>query len=119
MDKVQIKEYIREFSDKLNDMSVPDIQIVDDPTIGDKFRELGFVMDAGESFKQKYGGKAFNKYEILESIISSVDCIDILGSAIYSKWRYYNHWASSSIREVESMRWFNVALKRMIELTDC
>ena len=51
----RIHEYIAEFEKKLNDSNVPDIQIVDDPAVGDGFRDLGFEMDCGHAFEEKYG----------------------------------------------------------------
>ena len=116
MDNKQIAVFVSEFQSKLNDLNVPDIQIIDDPTIGETFRDFGFIMDTGEVFKLKYGNDAFDKYEALTRIIDSVDDIEVLGSAIFSKWRYYNHWTGSSIREEGPMKWFNLAINRLLEL---
>lgn len=116
MNNKQIYDFITELRDRLNDPNVPDIAITDDPSIGDRFKELGFVMDAGELFKQKYGDRTFDKCEELEKIIDSVDDIKVLGSAIFSKWRYYNHWAYSSIRDEEPMKWLELTIGKLLEL---
>lgn len=90
MANIQIKEYISKFSDMLNDSNVPDIQIVDDPTIGDGFKTLGFEMDCGHAFEERYGD-AFRNPDSLEKVIDSIDDLQLLGSALFSQWRYYNH----------------------------
>ena len=115
----KISEYISKFADMLNDSNVSDIQIVDDPAIGDGFRDLGFDMDCGHAFEEKYGHDAFRNPDALEKVIDSIDDIQLLGCAIFSQWRYYNHWAmGESIRDEEPMRWFNMIIKRMQELLE-
>ena len=60
--------------------------------MADDCSALGFEMDCGHAFSEKYGNAA-NDSEALDKIIDSVDNIPLLGSAIYSQWRYFNHWA--------------------------
>ena len=73
-------------------------------------------MNCGYAFEDRYGD-AFRNPDALEKVIDSIDDIQLLGSALFSKWRYYNHWAmGESIRAEESMRWFNMIIKRMMEL---
>ena len=116
MDNKRILKFIDGFEKQLNDSGIPDIQIVDNPSVGDGFKELGFMMDCGHSFEDRYGD-AFRDPDSLEKIIDDIDDLQVLGSAIFSKWRYYNHWAmEESIRDEESMRWFNMIIKRMMEL---
>lgn len=78
---------------------------------------LGFNMDCFESFNKKYGNDFFNKYgdEKLERVFSLIDDYQILGNAIYSQWRYYNHWAYDPIAEFDA-NWFKAAFKRLKEL---
>lgn len=75
-------------------------------------------MDNGNAFSEKYG-KAVNNYDALDIIIDDVTDIPLLGSAIYSQWRYYNHWAYSGeeILEPENRAWFIRALNRMALLS--
>lgn len=51
-------------------------------------------MDCGHVFSKKYGNAA-NTFEALERIVGEITDIPLLGSAIYSQWRYFNHWAYS------------------------
>ena len=114
--KNPIHLFAKEFLAKLKDESVPEHEIMDS-SIGDKFFELKFKMDCGEKYIKKYGERAFKDPVAFESVCKDICSIDLLGSAIFSQWRYYNHWACSSIRGDESMQWFTLALNRLIELT--
>lgn len=53
---------------------------------------LGYTRYSGNGFQEKYG-QAIYVPNLLEEIINIVDDIELLGSAIYSTWRYFNHWA--------------------------
>jgi len=74
-------------------------------------------MDCGHAFVEAYGD-AFNDFETLKKVIDNVMDVYLLGSAIYSKWRYYNHWAYSGneILEPENRAWFVLALERLSKL---
>ena len=85
--------------------------------LGKECGNLGFDMDAGESFIERYSKDAFHKADTLERIIRDVDSVDILGNGIYSKWRYITHWAESSLLSEENKKWFLIALTRLAELT--
>lgn len=86
---------------------------------GNDCKALGFEMDCGKNFISKYGKDAFNDCEKLETIINNINDIYLLGSAIHSKWRYFNHWAysGSEILEPKNRKWFVLILDRLIELT--
>jgi hypothetical protein len=89
--------------------------------MGEEMYQLGFKMDCGHAFTSVYGN-AFNEVKELSKVVSWIDNIDLLGSAIYSKWRYYKHWAYSGaeILNPQNREWFIVALSRLAELTtDC
>lgn len=79
---------------------------------------LGYKMDCGDSFSERYG-KAVSNYEELNRIIDDVNDIDLPGSAIYSQWRYFNHWAydGEEILEFENRSWFILALNRLVRLS--
>lgn len=79
---------------------------------------LEFKMDCGNAFEQLYG-KAVHDYEELDKIIDDVTDISLLGSTIYSRWRYFNHWAytGEEILEFKNRSWFILALRRLAILT--
>jgi hypothetical protein len=78
---------------------------------------LGFDMDCFESFDKKYGNDFEDRCvkDGLEKAFSLIDDYQILGNAIYSQWRYYNHWATDPIAEFDE-NWFKAAFKRLKKL---
>ena len=85
--------------------------------MADDCAALGFEMDCGHAFAEKYGSAASDS-NALDKIIDEVDDISLLGSAIYSQWRYFNHWAYSGeeILEPKNRAWFILALSRLAVL---
>jgi|GEM_PF-296171 len=80
--------------------------------MGNDCAALGFVMDGGHNAEKKYPG-IMGEYDQLQGIIDSVSDPTVLGSAIYSKWRYYQHWDCSPW----DGQWFLIALKRLKHLS--
>jgi hypothetical protein len=87
----QIYDFGVKWCDKFRDQNINYVELVDH-WMADDCAALGFEMDCGHAFSEKYG-KAANNYEALDRIIDDVKDIPLLGSAIYSQWRYFNHWA--------------------------
>lgn len=89
---------------------------VDSMEFADECRTLGFEMDCGQSFNEKYGERFFiDSNEPLEVLFARIDDRMILGNMIYSQWRYYNHWSSDPAREFNP-QWFKAALERLGEI---
>ncbi len=116
-DKKAIHEFAMKWCDKFRDQKVNYIELVDH-YMADDCEMLGFEMDCGNAFGERYG-KAVNDYEVLDRIIDDIDDISLLGSAIYSLWRYFNHWAynGEEILEPQNRAWFILALSRLAFLT--
>lgn len=78
----------------------------------DDCQALGFEMDCGHTFGERYG-KAVNNVGALHEIIDEISDIQLLASAICSQWRCFIHWAYSGaeILEPETREWFIIALK--------
>ena len=112
-DNKQIYEFAVKWCDKFLDQHADFIELTDH-WMADDCAALGFKMDCGHSFAEKYGD-AVNRVEELERIIGNITDINLLGSAIYSRWRYFNHWAytGAEILEPQNRAWFILALKRM------
>lgn len=117
-DMKQIHEFAVKWFAKFRDKKTNYIELVDH-YMADDCDALGFVMDCGHTFAEKYGNAVYN-CEALESIIDRVTDIPLLGSAIYSQWRNFNHWAYSSeqILDPENREWFLIALSRLGELAN-
>ena len=82
--------------------------------LGDDCAAIGFRMDYGLSFSAKYGNAAENA-DALRKIIERVTDISLLGSAVYSRWRYFNALAISEneILTEENRAWFTLALGQL------
>ncbi|MCD8174550.1 MAG: hypothetical protein LUD41_01190 [Phascolarctobacterium sp.] len=102
------KEGIHAFAEKWYAAFEDDV--TDDGSFSRTCSYLGFTMDCGESFDTKYPG-AFTSAETLEKKISDVNDIHLLGSAVFSRWRYFG-------ADADDKKWFRLALKRLMELTE-
>lgn len=112
-DMRQIYDFAVKWCDKFRDQNIDYIELVDH-WMADDCAALGFEMDCGHAFSEKYGDAA-SKVESLNRIIDDVTDIPLLGSAIYSQWRYFNHWAytGTEILEHQNRAWFILALSRL------
>ena len=83
----------------------------------DKCFSLGFEMDTGVSFLEKFP-KAFDSVEELDKIIDRVDDAHFLGTAIFSMWRYITHWTyCSHPLDTDFRPWFISAFGRLMTIT--
>ena len=83
----------------------------------EKCFSLGFEMDCGKSFIEKYPD-AFRTAEELDKIIDDVDDVSLLGSAIFSQWRNLTHWSMGSHPLDNEFRpWFIAAFGRLMTIT--
>ena len=116
--KENIEQFVEKWIAKFHNPDVNYLELVEHH-MGDECAALRFEMDCGHAFVDKYG-EAFNNVRALRKIIDQIDDSALLGSAIFSKWRYFNHWAYSGdeILSPENKEWFIVALTRLKEL-DC
>lgn len=78
-------------------------------------RALGFEMDCGESFINAYGLTAWKDNLVLKESIERINDTTIIGAALFSQWRYYNHWAYSDATE-ETRQWFLILLYRLKDI---
>ena len=85
-----VHTFAEKWLEKFKDDNTNYIELVDH-YFADDCSELGFEMDCGNAFSEKYGA-AVNDSNALKQIIDTVDDIPLLGSAVYSQWRYFNHW---------------------------
>ena len=112
----QIHSFAIKWLKKFEDEEIDYVELVDHYMADDCFA-LGFKMDCGGAFSEKYGS-AVHDFMELDEIINEVTDVDLLGSAIFSQWRYFNHWAydAAAILENDNREWFIIALSRLAEL---
>ena len=89
--------------------------IFDSPTFPDECWSLGFEMDCGHSFIKLYGEAAWNSAEALSTVINKINDVKVVGSALFSQWRYYNHWSYSHATE-DARQWFLMLFRRLQQL---
>ena len=113
-----IRQFAAKWLERFNDADVPYIELVDH-WMADDCRALGFEMDCGEAFCKDYP-VSFHDCDALSEVIDQITDISLLGSAIYSKWRYFNHWAydGSEILEPQNRKWFVIMLERLKTLSE-
>lgn len=114
----QVHGFAVKWCDKFLDQKTNYIELIDH-YMADDCDALGFKMDCGNAFSERYGNAVYD-YEELNKVIDQVNDIELLGSAIYSKWRYFNHWAytGEEILEFENRSWFILALSRLVILSE-
>lgn len=85
---------------------------------GDECNRLGFKMDGGQSFDEAFpDSKAISgDPDSLSNIISQVEDVDLLGSLIYSEWRFLTHWNNGPYDPEKTSEWFRIAIKRISEI---
>lgn len=113
----QIHEFAVKWINKFRDQKINYMELIAH-YMADECAELGFEMDCGHAFERVYG-KAVSNSEELDKVIDDITDISLLGSAIYSRWKYFNHWAynGAEILELKNRAWFTRALERLEELS--
>lgn len=118
LDKKKINSFAKKWRKEFLDDSYDFYNVFDNIAFSDECFDIGFVMDCGESFSKKYpNSNAFDSYQSLQKILESENDLKVLGSALFSKWRYYNHWSYDHPDENE-IKWFIVLLDRLYDLTN-
>ena len=82
----------------------------------DECMALGFKMDCGEAFEKAYRCASVSN-EVMRNTCKLIIDIDLLGSGIFSQWRYWTHWGQRDLAEPDIREWFCYGLSRMVELS--
>ncbi len=85
---------------------------------GEEYSELGFQVYCGHIFTEKCG--KINDSKVFKEALKDITDINLLGSAIYSKWNYFYSWAYSGaeILEDKNREWFILALEHLAKLSE-
>ena len=79
---------------------------------------LGFELTQIDNYTCKHSDASLKDPKQLKTIISKIQDVHLLGSIIFSKWRYITHWTSDSVLEPHHRDWFIIALSQLIKLTE-
>ncbi|MBO4315081.1 MAG: hypothetical protein J5867_03815, partial [Prevotella sp.] len=93
--KTFTEKYIDYFLTKFDHEAKSYYDLFESPFFPDECRSLGFEMDCGQRFVETYGKEAWRSNDGLLLVIDKATNIKILGSGLFSKWRFFNHWACS------------------------
>lgn len=77
---------------------------------------LGFKMDCLQSFEKQFPN-AGNSNEIMRDACRDTTDVDLIGSALFSQWRFYTHWSQTDMTGKDVRQWFVYGLQRLLELT--
>lgn len=118
--KISLEEFAQKYLDFFEHTAADDQEMygfLDNMTFPDECWRLGFEMDCGHSFIETCGEDAWRSVDGLQRVVDSINDVKLLGSAIFSQWRYFNHWAGSGLKE-EDREWFIVMLRRLKQLSE-
>lgn len=81
---------------------------------------FGFKMDCGDAIERVYPNmNILDDNMTFSKVARQIEDIGLLGSAIFSKYRYVTHWAyCDSLLSERNKEWFKMAFKRLQELTN-
>lgn len=85
--------------------------------LGDALASLGFEMDSGKSYCERFGETHLPDIDELQQHLPEVD-IQLLGNLIFSQWRRWNHWSDYEVMKEEDFQWFVIAFERLDELAN-
>ena len=85
---------------------------------GNECGNIGFQMDCGKEFINLYPDCFNIPNDRINSVITTIRDVELLGSALYSQWRYLTHWAGRYSLDQDTCHWFSVILGRIKELAE-
>ena len=85
--------------------------------LGDALASLGFEMDSGRSYCERFGETHLPDIDELQQRLPEMD-IQLLGNLIFSQWRRWNHWSDYECMKEEDFQWFVIAFERLDELAN-
>ncbi len=114
-DNATINAFARKWRAKVFERGCREIE---NCAFGDECVSMGFDMDCGESFKRAFPEIDFRDVDAFEKVVAGIDDIFLLGTAIFSYWRWSTHW--NEFHEIcgdEPRKWFLLAFDRLMEIT--
>lgn len=108
---------IIKFCDKwitlFTDKNTSSYTLADDISFADACFSFCWKMDCGASFFEQYSCENFDDALLY---IQNENDIALLGSLLFSHWRYFNHWAYSVSEILKYKDWFITVLQRIKDL---
>ncbi len=116
MNNEKLHSFAIYWKQKWLDLSTTDIEL--ENNFGEACRSLEIKMDCGKAIEDAYPNimPLYNLSDF-KQIVDEISDVDILTSAIYSKWRGVTHWSQTSLTSHDNRRWFVWAFTRLEKLT--
>lgn len=117
-DKRAIHDFATKYYELYSSSDTLEYQV--EERFSDQCIEFGFKMDCGEAIERVYPNmKILDDNMAFSRVLRQIEDIGLLGSAIFSKYRYITHWAyCDSLLSESNREWFKMAFKRLQELTN-
>lgn len=117
-DLKQVRAFAIKWREKFLNTNISHEEISGKP-FGNECEKLGFDLNSGSAFFEKFSS-VINQWDDLKAIIDKLFDIRLLGSLLYSRWKFFNNWESLSyeILEKENIDWFILIFDRIIALTN-
>lgn len=86
--------------------------------VGESLEKLGFEMDCGDSFEKVFPDIVLTSedLDLWKNVLDKID-LETLGNALFSQWRWFNHWNEGGIKESD-FEWFAMSFAKMAELAE-
>ena len=106
-------KYIEFFEKEFGRTKESYYRFFDNNDFPDDCLKSGFDMDCGQTFIDAYGERAWNDIQGLKADIDKINDIQIIGNALFSQWRNFNHWSSPSYANGDTKEWFLMLLYKL------
>ena len=84
---------------------------VEDPQFAEDCWAVGFEMDGGRSITAIDPEKNWLKADVLRENLHLITDVNVMGSAIFSHWRYYTHGCGPLADD--AIEWFTIAFDHL------
>lgn len=84
---------------------------VEDPQLAEDCWAVGFDMDGGRSIVALSPEKDWLKADVLKKNLHLITDVNVMGSAIFSHWRYYTHGYGPLADD--AIEWFTIAFDHL------
>lgn len=106
---------LRDFIQKWEPLFCRENRMPEDSAFAADCEALGFAMDCGDSLRKRFPGVDPFRAAVLRGRIGAIDDVRLLGSALFSRWRYLTHWLQAPPPE-DAREWFALIFLRLSEL---
>ncbi|MBQ9367542.1 MAG: hypothetical protein IJT83_07165, partial [Victivallales bacterium] len=80
---------------------------------------LGFEMDSGQALYEAFPDlDVLGDPKVFKRVYRSITSVQVLGNAIFSKFRRITHWSMENLNSLDNQEWFRLAFAQLHALTE-